>query len=85
MSTSDVAGSLSEKLADKISNRTAIIGVIGLGYVGLPLLHAFIEAGFTTIGFDVDQKKVDSLAAGESYIRHVPSEWVEHWVRERKI
>jgi UDP-N-acetyl-D-glucosamine dehydrogenase len=52
------------------------VGIIGLGYVGLPLVRAFVEAGFSTLGFDVDQTKVDRLLAGESYIGHIPAEWI---------
>jgi len=50
--------------------------VNGLGYVGLPLVRAFIGAGFSTMGFDVDQAKVDRLLAGQSYIGHIPSSWI---------
>lgn len=64
------------KLEQLIANQTALVGVVGLGYVGLPLIRAFIEAGYRTIGFDVDQAKVDKLLAGESYIGHLPSEWI---------
>jgi UDP-N-acetyl-D-glucosamine dehydrogenase len=63
-------------LEQAIRNRTARVGVIGLGYVGLPLVQAYIKAGFPTIGYDVDQSKIDSLLAGSSYIRHIPSEWI---------
>src|SRR5271154_6538796 len=51
-----------------------VVGVVGLGYVGLPLAVALAEAGLTVIGVDVDQRKVDSLAAGESYIEDISSE-----------
>src|SRR4051794_30627172 len=54
----------------KINDRTAKVAVIGLGYVGLPLLRAFFQAGFPVMGFDVDQKKIDALRRGEDYIRH---------------
>ena len=60
-------------LAEKIANQTARIGVVGLGYVGLPLTRAFVRAGFKTMGFDVDQTKVDKLKAGQSYIKHIDS------------
>ncbi len=60
-------------LAEKIANQTARIGVVGLGYVGLPLIRAFVRAGFKTMGFDVDQTKVDKLKAGQSYIKHIDS------------
>ena len=58
-------------LQTAIEDGTAIIGIIGLGYVGLPLIDAFAIAGFHTMGFDIDQKKVDRLLAGESYIGHI--------------
>jgi UDP-N-acetyl-D-glucosamine dehydrogenase len=56
---------------DAIRDRKATVGVIGLGYVGLPLVLLFAEKGFRVIGFDVDPKKVDALHRGESYIRHI--------------
>jgi UDP-N-acetyl-D-glucosamine dehydrogenase len=65
-----------QPLLDAIQNRTATVGVIGLGYVGLPLVLLFAENGFQVIGFDVDQKKVDALDRGESYIRHIGSDRV---------
>ena len=58
-------------LQEKINNNSALIGVIGLGYVGLPLLHAFHAAGFKVLGFDVDQRKIDALARGENYLKHL--------------
>jgi UDP-N-acetyl-D-glucosamine dehydrogenase len=63
--------SVLEELIRKIETRAASVGVIGLGYVGLPLVLLFEEAGFNVIGFDVDQKKVEALGRGESYIRHI--------------
>ncbi len=62
---------MSDTLRRAIEGRTAKIGVIGLGYVGLPLIREFIAAGYETIGFDVDQAKVDRLLAGQSYIKHI--------------
>lgn len=58
-------------LLQKINDNKAVIGVVGLGYVGLPLLMEFVEKDFKTIGFDIDQKKVDKLNAGQSYIKHI--------------
>ena len=55
-------------LIDQIENGTAVVGVIGLGYVGLPLLAAFHAAGFPVIGFDVDPNKIRMLIAGQSYL-----------------
>ncbi|MEZ6100495.1 MAG: nucleotide sugar dehydrogenase [Pirellulaceae bacterium] len=74
-----------EELRDKIGQRTAIVGVIGLGYVGLPLLDAFINAGFDTMGFDIDQRKIDALARGKSYIAHIESEWIQQCVGNGKL
>lgn len=64
---------------NRISNREISIGVIGLGYVGLPLIDAFIESGFSCLGFDIDQQKVDNLNAGESYIKHISSAKIQAW------
>lgn len=69
-----------ESLGQKIGEKTARVGVIGLGYVGLPLLRAFIKAGFGTIGYDIDRAKVDQLLRGESYIAHIPSGWITEWL-----
>ncbi len=69
-----------QSLHAAIQDKSARIGIIGLGYVGLPLANAFINAGFTVLGFDVDQAKVDRLAAGESYIKHISSETVSGWL-----
>jgi UDP-N-acetyl-D-glucosamine dehydrogenase len=60
-------------LLKKIQARQAKVGVVGLGYVGLPLGMAFAEAGFSVTGLDVDSRKVEHLARGESYIQHIPS------------
>lgn len=61
------------ELIDKIKSRDARIGVIGLGYVGLPLVMEFCKAGFHVTGFDIDNKKVELLKQGNSYIRHIES------------
>lgn len=70
---------MSNELLKKLESRDAVVGVIGLGYVGLPLLDAFFNAGYRTIGFDVDERKVVSLNAGQSYIKHVSSNRVAEW------
>ncbi len=62
-----------EALLEAVRTRTARIGVIGLGYVGLPLVLLFEEAGFPVVGFDVDQRKTEMLNRGETYIRHIPA------------
>src|SRR3954467_1570359 len=58
-------------LAGKINNGSAVIGVIGLGYVGLPLLNAFHQAGHRVIGFDIDIRKIQMLKKGENYLKHL--------------
>jgi UDP-N-acetyl-D-glucosamine dehydrogenase len=63
-------------LRTKIQNHTASVGVIGLGYVGLPLLRAFYKAGLPVIGFDVDQAKIDSLHSGRNYLQHLGDDFV---------
>jgi len=60
----------------RITDRSAVVGIIGQGYVGLPLALVFEEAGFRVRGFDLDPKKVDALTRGESYIRHIGSDRV---------
>jgi UDP-N-acetyl-D-glucosamine dehydrogenase len=68
-------------LQDKIRRTTATVGVIGLGYVGLPLLRAFWDAGFRVIGFDVDANKVRMLKKGQSYLKHLGPDLVRTMVR----
>jgi UDP-N-acetyl-D-glucosamine dehydrogenase len=63
---------LNEDVYRKIEQKKAVIGIIGLGYVGLPLILCFAEKGFTSIGFDIDEKKTGALMRGESYIKHIP-------------
>lgn len=69
-----------QDLENKILTKTAKVGVIGLGYVGLPLIRAFMRAGFPALGFDIDEAKVARLKAGQSYIRHIPSQWIQEWM-----
>jgi UDP-N-acetyl-D-glucosamine dehydrogenase len=64
-------------LESRFENRTANVGIIGLGYVGLPLALLFVEAGFPVTGFDVDAQKVEKLSKGESYIYRVPSSEIQ--------
>jgi UDP-N-acetyl-D-glucosamine dehydrogenase len=68
-------------LLEKIAARTARVGVIGLGYVGLPLVVEFGHAGFVTTGFEVDARKADIINRGESYIPDVPRTRHHHHLR----
>ena len=62
-----------EILSDKIEKKSVSIGIIGLGYVGLPLALLFAENGFLTTGFDIEPEKIDRLKIGQSYIEHTSS------------
>src|SRR5215471_11255993 len=62
---------LASGLQQKIADRSAKVGIVGLGYVGLPLALAFAERGFGVVGFDVDRSKIEALEAGRNYIKHL--------------
>jgi UDP-N-acetyl-D-glucosamine dehydrogenase len=70
---------------DQILAKKITVGVIGLGYVGLPLIQAFVKAGFNTMGFDVVQDKVEQLLAGQSYIGHIPSSWIAEIIATKRF
>jgi UDP-N-acetyl-D-glucosamine dehydrogenase len=72
-------------LDEKIRNKEALIGVIGLGYVGLPLISAFANAGFRTMGFDVDNTKVEKLNAGKSYIKHIDPKFMKGLIDQKRF
>jgi UDP-N-acetyl-D-glucosamine dehydrogenase len=74
-----------ETLLSKFQNRTARIGVLGVGYVGLPLIAAFGEAGFVVTGIDPDHRKIDILNRGDSHIQDVPAEQVARLVKAGKL
>ena len=61
-----------ETLLRKLAGRSAVIGVVGLGYVGLPLALRYAEAGYRVVGFDIDSEKVKALGEGRTYLAHVP-------------
>lgn len=65
------------QLEAKIRNRTATVGVVGLGYVGLPLLRAFFQAGFRVVGYDIDDQKIQMLRRGDSYLKHLGTDFVQ--------
>lgn len=68
---------MKQNLLDKITSRNAVIGVVGLGYVGLPLLLCYAEKGFPVVGLDIDEKKCEALLRGESYIKHIPAKRIQ--------
>ena len=69
-----------QALIDRIQNKDYTVGVIGLGYVGLPLVMAFTDNGFPVLGFDIDPAKVEQLDGGQSYIQHIPDEHIKQLV-----
>jgi UDP-N-acetyl-D-glucosamine dehydrogenase len=79
------ARGLAERLRRRVADRTARVGVIGLGYVGLPLVELFATGGFPVLGLDVDESKVGRLRAGKSYIGHIASERVAALLRSGRF
>lgn len=65
------------RLEQLIRARTATVAVVGLGYVGLPLLRAFFDAGFPVVGYDIDAEKIGMLRRGESYLKHLGTDFVQ--------
>src|SRR5690606_33823749 len=63
-----------QQLIEKLKNKSAVIGIVGLGYVGLPLMLRYSEVGYKVLGLDIDTSKVDSLNQGKSYIEHISSD-----------
>ena len=61
-----------QALIGKLQDRSAVIGIVGMGYVGLPLMLRFVDVGYRVLGFDIDPNKVERLNRGESYIEHIP-------------
>ncbi|HKO19326.1 MAG TPA: NAD(P)-binding domain-containing protein, partial [Acidobacteriaceae bacterium] len=77
MSKSVVLPKIARERLERIESRKAKVGIIGLGYVGLPLSLLFSEAGFPVTGFDIDEKKIKDLEAGRSYIFRIPAEEIQ--------
>jgi UDP-N-acetyl-D-glucosamine dehydrogenase len=64
---------MKKQFNSRIQDKKAVIGIIGLGYVGLPLMLRFAEEGYRVLGFDIDGEKIEKLRRGESYIKHIPA------------
>src|SRR5688500_3434088 len=75
----------SDEFERRISGKDARVAVIGLGYMGLPLARALVEAGIAVIGFDLDEAKLAKLRAGKSYIRQIPSETIRKMARKGRF
>jgi len=87
MTQAALASSLSvaEALAEKIQSRSARVGVVGLGYVGLPLAAEFGKAGFSVTGIDVQQSKIDRINAGESYVQDISGDDVRRLRQQKRL
>ena len=79
------ADSLAATLDARLTARTALVGVVGLGYVGLPLAVEFARGGFRTTGIDLDARKVQAVNAGTSYIQDVPGDDVARFHGEGRL
>jgi UDP-N-acetyl-D-glucosamine dehydrogenase len=73
------------RLEHRIQDRSATVAVVGLGYVGLPLLRAFFQAGFAVVGYDIDREKVEQLRRGDSYLKHLGTDFVAAMARSPKF
>lgn len=76
---------MNNHILEKINNKSAKVGIIGMGYVGLPLALEFAEKGFLTVGFDIDEKKIPVLNSGNSYINHIKKEKIKKVVDSKKF
>ncbi len=74
-----------QRIAQKIKSKKTVIGIIGLGYVGLPVVIRFAEEGFKVLGFDIDLKKVKNINMGKSYIKHIQGNSFKSLVKEKQI
>ena len=73
------------ELLEKLRSRQALIGIVGLGYVGLPLSLTYAEVGYRVLGLDIDQAKADAINQGQSYIEHIDDERVSKAKLERGL
>ena len=91
VSTTLLAKSLDERndvltrFQDRVRERTARVGVVGMGYVGLPIALLFAQKGFETTGFDIDPAKIESLRQGSSYIKHIPDSEIAQGIQATRF
>ena len=74
-----------EQLETLYHDRKAVLGVIGMGYVGLPLTLAAAAAGYRVVGFDIDPTKIEQINRGKSYLKHISGELIANAVRDNKL
>jgi UDP-N-acetyl-D-glucosamine dehydrogenase len=77
MAVSPTTSTTQRELLKKLRQREALIGVVGLGYVGLPLCLTYAEKGYRVLGLDIDQTKITAIGAGQSYIQHIDAGRIE--------
>ena len=75
--------SISEKLISKINSKNAKIGIIGMGYVGIPLGLEFANQGFTVLGFDKDEKRVEDINAGKLVMKHIKQKDMQTFISKK--
>ncbi len=68
---------MKQELINKLDDRSAVIGIVGLGYVGIPLAIRYAEVGYKVVGFDIDDEKAEKISAGKTYIKHIPDEAIQ--------
>lgn len=78
-------GYIHKRLLEMIKEKTAVVGIVGFGYVGLPLAIHFGRHGFKVIGFDIDARKIDKILHGESYIKHIPKESIKELIDKKQL
>lgn len=76
---------IAARFISRVKSREAIVGIVGMGYVGIPLALAALRQGFTVVGFDIDQTRVDNLNDGKNAIKHIPMELVIEGVKTGKF
>lgn len=73
------------ELKQKIASKSALVGIVGLGYVGLPLADALHTGGLPVLGFDIDQRKIDHLEKGENYLKHLGADMTERLSQSKRF
>ena len=74
-----------DSFLQNVETRSLTAGIVGLGYVGLPLAQLFTSLGFKVLGFDIDQSKITKLMGGESYIGHIPSSVIQNMRKDDRL
>jgi len=73
---------MKQQLINKLTDKTAVIGIVGLGYVGIPLAIRYAEVGYKVLGFDIDAEKIEKISSGKTYIKHIPDKAIKSAVEK---